>query len=112
MTNIGFLLSQGWAEKVESRSPAMSKRTASPVVIPAQETVQETPLGMRYMRKPLRVWLFYWVPAFAGTTNIEFLHSLASRNPVKCSFQNLTIIFNFPLSAEEQSNGLVGKWSF
>ena len=28
--------------------------------------------------KPLRVWLFYWVPASAGTTNIEFLHSLIS----------------------------------
>ena len=28
------------------------------------------------MRKPLRVWLFYWVPAFAGTTNVGFLHSL------------------------------------
>ena len=33
--------------------------------------------------KPLRVWLFYWVPAFAGTTNVGFLHSLESRNPVK-----------------------------
>ena len=26
--------------------------------------------------KPLRVWLFYWVPAFAGTTILGFLHSL------------------------------------
>ena len=50
-------------------------------VVPAKETVQETLAGMRYMRKPLRVWVFYWVPAFAGTTNVGFLHSLESRNP-------------------------------
>ena len=31
--------------------------------------------------KPLRVWLFYWVPASAGTTNIEFLHSLSCGLP-------------------------------
>ena len=32
------------------------------------------------MRKPLRVWMFYWVPAFAGKTNVGFLHSLCRRN--------------------------------
>ena len=33
--------------------------------------------------KPLRVWLFFWVPAFAGTTNVRFLHSLESRKPTR-----------------------------
>ena len=31
-------------------------------------------------RKPLRVWLFYWIPASAGMTNIGLLHSLLRRN--------------------------------
>ncbi len=36
--------------------------------------------------KPLPVWLFFWVPAFAGTTNVGFLHSLEGRNPENSLF--------------------------
>ena len=44
--------------------------------IPAFEAVQKSSLGRVTGGKPLRVWLFYWVPAFAGTTILGFLHSL------------------------------------
>ena len=45
------------------------------------------------MRKPLRVWLFYWVPAFAGTTNIEFLHSLDCLI-AQCAIENEVILLH------------------
>ena len=51
---------------------------------PAFETEQEIPLNHITGGKPLRVWLFYWIPASAGMTNVAgmtsigFLHSFGS----------------------------------
>ena len=49
----------------------------------AKETVQETLAKPCYLWKPLRICGVYWVPAFAGTTNVGFLHSLESRKPTR-----------------------------
>ena len=39
-------------------------------LIPGYETVQEILLNRITGGKPLRVWLVYWVPAFAGMTGV------------------------------------------
>ena len=113
----GFLLSQerrmlGFLHSLESRNP----------VLPSflRKRLCKKPLPSRVAcGKPLRVWLFYWVPAFAGTTNVGFfaqsrkqksslavVPAKAGTQSNKCPLQNLTIfnshrqfsIINYQLS--------------
>ena len=43
------------------------------VTIPLERLCKKPSPSRVTYRKPLRIWLFYWVPAFAGTTHIGFL---------------------------------------
>ena len=59
------------------------RRRLEPIRIPATRRwrlCKKPSLGRVTGGKPLRVWLFYWVPAFAGTTILGFLHSLVAAN--------------------------------
>ena len=55
---------------------------------------QKPSLGMRYMRKPWRVWLFYWVPAFETVQKTSLGYAGGKPNPLNPPYQG-----DFPLNS-------------
>ena len=68
-----------------------------------QRLCQKPSLGMRYMRKPWRVWLFYWVPAFEAVQKPSLGYAGGKPNPLNPPYQG-----DFPLNSPPLIRGARG----